>query len=73
MNLVSPDMLCNIPSTACEPRLLSGRRTVEGVLIGWLYREVHFCFPKYDAGLGVQPGKKRNVDCDLYLYDPLVF
>ena len=25
---------------------------MEGVLIGRLYREVHFCFPKYDAGLG---------------------
>eukprot|EP00438_Fugacium_kawagutii_P032492 Skav233892 [mRNA] locus=scaffold435:192767:197261:- [translate_table: standard] len=35
-----------------QPRYLSGKRTFEGVLIGWLYREVHFCFPKYDASLG---------------------
>ena len=60
MNLVSPTIHCNIPSTVCEPRLLSGRRTVEGVLIGWLYREVHFCFPKYDAGLGCSLAKAKR-------------
>lgn len=47
-----------------EPRLLSGKRTVEGVLIGRLYREVHFCFPKYDAGLGSSLAEEERVLLD---------
>lgn len=46
--------------------LLSGRRTVEGVLIGWLYREVHFCFPKYDAGLGCVKEQHQDTPIEVF-------
>jgi len=46
--------------------LLSGKRTVEGVLIGRLYREVHFCFPKYDAGLGSAKPHHADAPIDVF-------
>lgn len=39
-------------ATCEKPRILSGKRLVENVRVGWLYSEVHFCFPQYDAALG---------------------
>ena len=31
-------------------RLLSGK-LVENVRVGWLYNEVHFCFPEHVSGI----------------------
>ena len=47
------------------PRILSGKRLVENVRVGWLYSEVHFCFPQYDAALG-----SRSTELFLYASEP---